>query len=173
VAGHPLTSEQLAGCLDIARDKVEELMEDLKQSYDREGRGLEIRRVAGGYQMVTCPQYAPAIKKLLKEESPTSLSAPALETLAIIAYRQPITRTEIEEIRGVNSEGVINTLLNKGIIEEKGRKEVPGRPILYGTTPKFLEWLGLEDLSQLPPLPSGESAHSPGSGKTERPFGGK
>jgi len=151
VAGEPVAAARLAACLGIGIEDVVELMAELKTVYDNEGRGLQIREVAGGYQMCTRPQFASYIEAFLQPELP-AFSRAALETLAIIAYRQPVTRAEIEYIRGVKVEGVLNTLLNRGLIQEAGRKDTPGRPILYSTTQRFLEFLGIKDLTQLPPL---------------------
>lgn len=151
VAGEPVAATRLAACLGIGIEDVVELMAELKAVYDNQGRGLQIREVAGGYQMCTRPQFASYIEAFLQPELP-ALSRAALETLAIIAYRQPVTRAEIEYIRGVKVEGVLTTLLNRGLIQEAGRKDAPGRPILYSTTQRFLEFLGIKDLTQLPPL---------------------
>lgn len=151
VAGGPVTVETLAASLGLSNENVIELALELKKLYNEEGRGLQIREVAGGYQMCTRPQYAHYIETFLRPELP-SLSMAALETLAVIAYRQPVTRAEIEHIRGVKVDGILTSLLNRGLIKEAGRKDAPGRPILYVTTPRFLELLGLKDLSELPPL---------------------
>jgi segregation and condensation protein B len=151
VAGGPVPVGTLAACLGLSSDDVVELALELKTLYDEEGRGLQIREVAGGYQMCTRPQFANYVEAFLQPELP-ALSMAALETLAIIAYRQPVTRAEIENIRGVKVDGVLNTLLSRGLVQEAGRKDAPGRPILYATTPRFLEFLGLKDLSELPPL---------------------
>jgi segregation and condensation protein B len=132
---------------------VEELVAELSRGY--EGRGLQLIKVAGGWKLCTRPQYAPFISRM-HEPTRVRLSRAALETLAIIAYRQPITRPEMEAIRGVNVDGVISTLLNYSLIEEKGRKEAPGRPMLYGTTTDFLSHFGLNSVEDLPALPEGE-----------------
>lgn len=151
VAGGPVPLSTLASCLELPEEDVRELAAELQGLYNQERRGLQIREVAGGYQMCTRPQFANYIEALLQPELP-ALSMAALETLAIIAYRQPVTRAEIEYIRGVKVDGVLNTLLSRGLIQEAGRKDAPGRPILYTTTPRFLEFLGLKDLNELPPL---------------------
>ncbi|MBC7323802.1 MAG: SMC-Scp complex subunit ScpB [Moorella sp. (in: Bacteria)] len=151
VAGGPVPLGTLASCLELPEEDVRELAAELQGLYNQERRGLQIREVAGGYQMCTRPQFANYIEALLQPELP-ALSMAALETLAIIAYRQPVTRAEIEYIRGVKVDGVLNTLLGRGLIQEAGRKDAPGRPILYTTTPRFLEFLGLKDLNELPPL---------------------
>ena len=130
----------------IARDAVLELKADLK----RQGRGLRVAEVAGGYRLTTLPEHAPYFERLAYTPGRQSLSQAALETLAIIAYRQPITRVEIEEIRGVKSERALQSLVNKDLIEEVGRAEAIGRPILYGTTKSFLDYFGLPSLTELP-----------------------
>jgi segregation and condensation protein B len=127
-------------------------MRSLGNELEQEGRGIRLAEVAGGYRLVTKQEYAPWIKRLDKAKSAAKLSRSALESLAIIAYKQPIVRSEIEEIRGVETSGVVRTLLERKLVRIVGRKEVPGRPIMYGTTKFFLEHFGLNDLSQLPPL---------------------
>ncbi|MFM7840561.1 MAG: SMC-Scp complex subunit ScpB, partial [Nitrospira sp.] len=119
---------------------------------DREGRGVQLIEVAGGYQIVTRLEYASWIKRLAKAKAAPKLSRSGLESLAIIAYKQPIVRAEIEQIRGVEVSGVLRTLLERKLIRMVGRKDVPGRPIMYGTTKLFLQQFGLSELSQLPPL---------------------
>jgi segregation and condensation protein B len=130
----------------LARDAAEELKADMI----REGRGLRVAEVAGGYRLTTVPEHAPWFEKLAYTPGRQGLSQAALETLAIIAYRQPITRVEIEEIRGVKSDRAIQSLVNKELIQEVGRADAIGRPILYGTTKAFLDYFGLPDLSALP-----------------------
>ncbi len=138
----------------LKKIKDEELiaaLEVLVQEHEASGRTFRIVCVAGAWQFVSQPEFAPWIKTLVGEKSrPGRLSQPALETLAIIAYRQPITRAEIEQIRGVAVDGVMQTLLERGIVEQSGRAEVVGRPALYGTTPQFLEYFGLRSLEGLP-----------------------
>jgi len=157
-AGGPVAVSTLARSLDLVEKEVENLVEELQELYERNGHGLQIRQVAGGYQMCTRPEYAGYVQELLKPEVPT-LSRAALETLAVIAYRQPITKAEIERLRGVKVDGVLHTLLSRELIMEVGRKEVPGRPILYGTTPRFLEHFGLASLEELPPLEEEKEEH--------------
>ncbi len=124
----------------------------LSHDYEQEGRGLQLAEVAGGYRIMTKAEFAPWLKRLEKVKAPSKLSRSALESLAIIAYKQPIVRAEVEQIRGVETSGVIRTLLERKLVRIVGRKEEPGRPIMYGTTKFFLEHFGLRDLSQLPPL---------------------
>ncbi|NOS70454.1 MAG: SMC-Scp complex subunit ScpB [Verrucomicrobia bacterium] len=126
-------------------------LEQLVQDHEAAGRSYRLVCVAGAWQFVTQPEFAPWLKALVGVKArPSRLSQPALETLAIIAYRQPLTRAEIEQIRGVNVDGTMQTLLERGLVEQKGRAEVIGRPSLYGTTPMFLEYFGLSNLDSLP-----------------------
>jgi segregation and condensation protein B len=127
-------------------------IEELKAAYGQDGRGLQLVEVAGGYQITTRPEYNDWIRELLDPKSPTRLSIQALETLAVIAYKQPVTLPEIIELRGVRSGGVIKTLLEKRLVRITGRKEVVGRPMLYGTTREFLLHFGLKDLGELPKI---------------------
>ena len=149
----PLPMNRIAALLGtVPKHEIEQALMRLKEDYAQEGRGLHLTEIAGGYRIVTKPDYAPWIKRLDKVKSPAKLSRSALESLAIIAYRQPIVRAEIEQIRGVETSGVLRTLLERKLVRIVGRKEEPGRPIMYGTTKFFLEHFGLRDLSQLPPL---------------------
>src|SRR5574341_1845817 len=136
----------------VKKAEVEQVLALLKQELEQEGRGVQLVQVAGGYRLVTKPDYAPWIKKLDKAKTMSKLSRSALESLAIIAYKQPLVRSEIEQIRGVETSGVLRTLLERKLVRIVGRKEVPGRPIMYGTTKFFLQHFGLNDLSELPPL---------------------
>lgn len=136
----------------VTKQDVAQALAGLAQDYEQEGRGLQLAEVAGGYRIVTKAEFAPWLKRLEKVKSPSKLSRSALESLAIIAYKQPIVRAEVEQIRGVETSGVIRTLLERKLVRIVGRKEEPGRPIMYGTTKFFLEHFGLRDLSQLPPL---------------------
>jgi len=132
----------------------------MKSSFEREGRGLQIVQLAGNYQLATLPEHATYFERLAYSPTRSSLSQAALETLSIIAYRQPITRIEVEEIRGVKSERAIHTLVNKDLIQEVGRAEAIGRPILYGTTAAFLDYFGLGSLQDLPDLNEFENAEN-------------
>ncbi|MGB9586537.1 MAG: SMC-Scp complex subunit ScpB, partial [Armatimonadota bacterium] len=149
VTPQPLSVQHVAKCLNIDELEIERAIHELR--LDMADRGLQIVRVAGGYQMCTRPEYADYISALLKPVR-TRLSRAALETVAIIAYRQPITQPEIDAVRGVNSDGVIKTLLERNLIRQVGRRDTVGRPILYGTTEEFLNYFGLNDLSELPEL---------------------
>ena len=136
----------------VTKQEVDRALASLREDYEQEGRGLQLAEVAGGYRIVTKAEFAPWLKRLEKVKAPSKLSRSALESLAIIAYKQPIVRGEVEQIRGVETSGVIRTLLERKLVRIVGRKEEPGRPIMYGTTKLFLEHFGLRDLSQLPPL---------------------
>jgi len=154
VATEPVQPAEVARLLHVEAAAVEEAFEDMANAYARRiNSGLHIVRIAGGYQMATRPYLAEGIARLLAAPGQKSrLSKPALETLAIIAYQQPVTQAEIEAVRGVNADGVLKTLTERLLIQETGRKEVPGRPFLYGTTPDFLHYFGLNTLDDLPPL---------------------
>jgi len=152
-ADEPATIEQLASALGEDKLPVKAALDELVASYASEERGIEIRAVAGGYKMYTKPQHHDVVRRFIKSlRPPLRLSMPALETLAVIAYKQPVTAPEISEIRGVNTSGVISTLLDKKLITTAGRKEVIGRPILYKTSKEFLMRFGLSDLDELPSL---------------------
>ncbi len=152
-ADEPATIEQLANALGEEKPAVQASLDELVASYAAEERGIEIRAVAGGYKMYTKPQHHDVVRRFIKSlRPPLRLSMPALETLAVIAYKQPVTSPEISEIRGVNTSGVISTLLDKHLITTAGRKEVMGRPILYKTSKEFLMRFGLSDLEELPSL---------------------
>ncbi|MFA6560958.1 MAG: SMC-Scp complex subunit ScpB [Verrucomicrobiia bacterium] len=127
-------------------------IEQLKVDYIQSERSFTVAEIAGGFQLVSLPDYGPWLKKLLDVDRPTRLSPSALETLAIIAYRQPITRVEMESVRGVNVDGVLRTLLERGLVKITGRSELPGRPLQYGTTQSFLEHFALRDLTDLPAI---------------------
>jgi segregation and condensation protein B len=151
-AGAPVSLRRLAEVIGVAQAEIKPALVLLQADYAAPGRGIALAEVAGGYQLRTVADYVEYVKTLIREK-PNRLSRAALETLAIIAYRQPITKAEIEVVRGVDADGVLNSLLTKKLIRVLGRKDVPGRPWVYGTTPQFLELFGLNDLNSLPPLP--------------------
>jgi len=152
-ADEPATIEQLAAALEEEKLAVQASLDELVASYAGDERGIEIRAVAGGYKMYTKPQHHDVVRRFIKSmRPPLRLTMPALETLAVIAYKQPVTAPEIQEIRGVNTSGVLKTLLDKRLITTAGRKEVIGRPILYRTSKEFLMRFGLSDLDELPSL---------------------
>jgi segregation and condensation protein B len=152
-ADEPATIEQLAAALGAEKLAVQSSLDELVASYASEDRGIEVRPVAGGYKMYTKPQHHDVVRRFIKSlRPPLRLTMPALETLAVISYKQPVTAPEIQEIRGVNTSGVLKTLLDKRLISTAGRKEVIGRPILYRTSKEFLMRFGLSDLQELPSL---------------------
>ncbi len=153
VSSEPLSLARLVAVMgSVPKSDMEEALRNIGHALDQEGRGVRLTVVAGGYRLVTKPDYSSWIKRLDKAKTSAKLSRSALESLAIIAYKQPLVRSEVEEIRGVEASGVLRTLLERKLVRIVGRKEVPGRPIMYGTTKFFLEHFGLGDLSQLPPL---------------------
>jgi segregation and condensation protein B len=153
VSSEPVPVARLAAAIGtVSKAEVEQALRRLEEDLAHDSRGIQLVKLAGGYRLVTKADYAPWLKRLDKAKSAQKLSRSALESLAIIAYKQPLVRAEIEEIRGVETSGVLRTLLERKLVRIVGRKEVPGRPIMYGTTKFFLEHFGLGDLSQLPPL---------------------
>ena len=152
VSGEPLKISHIANIIEQNISYTNELLEELKHNYEINESGIIIINNNGEYQLVTNPENGEYVQKLLKVNSKQSLSQASLETLSIIAYKQPITRVDIDEIRGVKSDRAIATLLEKSLIKESGRLDVPGRPILYGTTMEFLKHFGLESLEQMPSL---------------------
>lgn len=148
----PIEIEELNEILNVEKKAIEEALEELITDYANRASGISIVKIAGGYQMCSSPENEMWIKKMYRERGKQKLSVPSLETLAIISYKQPITRMEIESIRGVNIDGVMKHLTDLGLIKIEGRKEVPGRPFLYVTTRKFLEYFGLNALKDLPKL---------------------
>ena len=141
---------QLAKTLETTEGEIEAGLSNLEAHYKEGYHGLRIMRIKSRVQLTTAPEISKTVESFLDLETTSTLSQAALETLAIIAYKQPVTRPEIDVIRGVNSDGVMRTLLSKGLIEELGRAESPGRPIYYGTSPEFLQYFGLESLDMLP-----------------------
>lgn len=150
IASGPVSPNRLAMALDVSTYRINQLLDELTADYAT--RGLRLQRTGDGVQLTTAPEASAAVERFLGLELTTRLSQAALEVLAIVAYMQPITRPQIDQIRGVNSDGALRSLLSKGLIEEVGRMETPGRPILYGTTPDFLQHFGLSMLEEMPPL---------------------
>jgi segregation and condensation protein B len=150
-ADGPIKAERMAEALETDQDDIMSAIKALEEDYAEQPRGFFLQEVAGGYQLRTRPEYADFLRKL-GHSRPFKFSRPALETLAIIAYRQPVTRAEIEYLRGVDSGSVLKTLLEKHLVRILGKKDVPGKPMIYGTTREFLELFGLPDLSSLPTL---------------------
>ncbi|MFH1673977.1 MAG: SMC-Scp complex subunit ScpB [Pseudomonadota bacterium] len=152
VSDEPLSIKQLEAVVGgRSRQQIKDILQELTAEYETEKRGFILQEVAGGYQFRTRPEYRDWVIKL-KKSSPAKLSRAALETLAIIAYKQPVLRTDVEHLRGVDSGGIFKTLLERDLIRVLGRKDLPGRPMVYGTTRRFLEVFGLNDLGCLPTL---------------------
>jgi len=152
VSDEPLSVKKCAEVLEIEAKTAKQVLENLKDEYQQAGRGVQIRKIAGGYRMYTHPANSQYVEKLLLAWDGRRLTQAALETLAIVAYRQPITKPGVNAVRGVNSEGVITSLSDKGLLKEVGRENSPGQPILYGTTKIFLEHFGLNSVKELPLL---------------------
>ena len=153
IGGGPLSVERLKGIFeDASKEQIEAQLQSLKADYDSRGAGVMLAEVANGWQLATCPEQAPWVRKFKTVKVTTRLSRPALETLAIIAYKQPVTRPEIEAIRGVNIGGIVRNLMERRLVKIVGKKDVAGRPLLYGTSVEFLQYFGLKDLSSLPTL---------------------
>ena len=152
-SGDPISIERLSQTFEIKSEEIEKYIKELESKFEANKNGFKVVRLENTYQLVTLEEYAPYIKKAFDIKRRTPLSPAALEVLAVIAYNQPVTRAFIEQVRGVDCSGVVSTLVEKGLIEERGRLELPGRPLLYGTTKTFLRSFSLNDLSDLPPLP--------------------
>ncbi|MBQ8391825.1 MAG: SMC-Scp complex subunit ScpB [Clostridia bacterium] len=154
--GEAVEIERLAQALEVREDEVRDAFEKLKTKYEKENRGIKLIEIDGSVQMCSNPDYFECIKRVTQIEKQAGLSSAALETLSIIAYNQPVTKGTIEFIRGVDCTYSVTRLLERGFIDELGRAETPGRPILYGTTMEFLRCFGLKSLEELPPLPEKE-----------------
>jgi len=159
-AGEAVKASMLAIALDKPIAEIEAAVEELKDEYNKDHRGFTIIDLEEGHQICSRPEYYTYIQEILGEQRRQALSNAAMETLAIIAYKQPVTRSGIEYVRGVNSDGSVNRLVERGLIEEVGRMDAPGRPILYGTTTNFLRCFGLKDLTELPEVDLKELAGS-------------
>ncbi len=161
-AGDAVAPERIAAALETEPDEIRRLLEHLRSTLDEEESPLQILSLAGQYQLATREEYTPAIRRVLAERRSVPLSPAALEVLAAVAYNQPVTRAYVEQVRGVDSSGTIASLVEKGLLEEAGRLELPGRPIAYRTTPVFLRTFGLSSLDELPmtaeeePVPGNE-----------------
>lgn len=152
VAAEPVSSTVLAQLVERDRTAVEASLVNMSDEYERAGSGIVLRNVAGGWRLFSHPTTSPVVEKFILSSRHARLTKAALETMAIVAYKQPVTRHQVAAIRGVNSDGVLSALVDRGLLEEVGRDEGPGRPLLYGTTPEFLERLGLASVGDLPPL---------------------
>lgn len=158
VASMPVSIAQLAEALDLPRAEVENGLKDLQSEYSNNSdSGLRLQRHRGRFQLTTTPQAASFIERFLGIEQSSRLSHAAIETLSIVLYLQPVTRPQLEAIRGVNSDGVVKNLLRKGLIQEEGRSVSPGRPIIYSTTPELLQHFGINAVDELPPIDLGDS----------------
>jgi segregation and condensation protein B len=152
VTDEPMPAGALAQTLEVDRGSVESALDELAAEYEERSAGIVLRNVAGGWRLSTHPEAAPFVERFVLSSRHARLTRAALETLSIVAYKQPVTRHQISAIRGVDSDGVLRALADRGLVSEVGREESPGRPVLYGTTPEFLERLGLDSLASLPPL---------------------
>lgn len=152
VSGEPLSLREISNNLELVENNVLEIIKEMVNEYEEQKRGIRLISLDGTYQLVTKSENSEFIQKLLKKNKKHSLSQASIESLAIIAYKQPITRIDIDEIRGVKSESAITRLVERGLIKDVGRLEVPGRPILYGTTDEFLRQFDLETINELPSL---------------------
>lgn len=153
VVEEPVDANTLAQVLEVPTEDIVETLRALRAEYVNTGRGFVLREVGGGWRLYTDPGAAAYVERFVLHGRSGKLSQAALETLAIVAYKQPVTRARVSEIRGVDADGAVRSLVTRGLIEEIGREPTPGQPLLYGTTSAFLERLGISDLSQLPPLP--------------------
>ena len=152
VADEPVPPAVLAELLDVPTAEVERVCADLARQYREEGRGFDLARVAGGYRYQTAPEQAASVERYVLEGQSSRLSSAALETLAIVAYKQPVSRAQLTSIRGVNVDGVVRSLQQRGYVTEVGRDSGPGQAVMFGTTPLFLERMGLDSVADLPPL---------------------
>src|SRR3954469_15708983 len=152
VSDEPLTPAVLSQALEVDRRTVDDLCDRLQAELSERRSGLVLRNVAGGWRLFTDPETQPVVERFVLSSRQARMTKAALETLAIVAYKQPVTRHQVSAIRGVNSDGVLRALSDRGLVSEVGREEGPGRPVLYGTSPEFLERLGLPSLAELPPL---------------------
>ena len=150
--GEPVSADQIAKVLEVETKEAIEAVEVLKERYDREHRGMQILRLENAFQMTTRPEYYPNVQKMYRSGQKITLSETQMETLAIIAYKQPVTKQEIADIRGVQSDAVVNRLVEYNLVMEKGRRKTPGRPVLFGTTDDFLRNFGLSSVKDLPGL---------------------
>jgi segregation and condensation protein B len=177
VSDEPVSSAALAQALDADRGDVDAACRELADAYEARRSALSIRSVAGGWRLYTHPDVAPFVERFVVSSRQARLTKASLETLAVVAYKQPVTRHQVSAVRGVNSDGVLKALVDRGLVAEVGRDEGPGRPVLYGTTPAFLERLGLASLSSLPSLAPlleadvvvGEAPNDADAGQDERP----
>lgn len=167
--GDSVDATRIAQALELTEKDVHSLAQELMEEYAASGRGITIIKLDDAYQMVSSKEYAPQIRTVMDLRRNTPLSQAALEVLAVVAYNQPVTKAFVEQVRGVDCSGVIGSLTAKGLVEEKGRLELPGRPLLYGTTENFLRCFNLQRLDDLPPLPEDEKKEEPQEEPEEAP----
>jgi segregation and condensation protein B len=156
-SGDPVSINRIAEALELDVPTASKMLKNLMDEFNQPDAGIRIVKLENNYQMCTNPEYAGYVRNVMDMRRNTPLSQAAMEVLAIIAYNQPVTKAFIEQIRGVDCSGVLGSLMSKGLIEERGRLELPGRPLLYGTTPNFLRCLSISSLNELPPLPQKQS----------------
>lgn len=157
-SAEPISPEKAAEALELSTAETRELLLRLQEEYGGEDKGIRIVELDGEFQMCSNPAFAPQVRRALEIRRNTPLSPAAMEVLAVVAYNQPVTKAFLEQVRGVDCSGVVGSLMTKGLIEERGRLELPGRPLLYGTTQNFLRCMGISSLEELPPLPDQEEA---------------
>ena len=161
--GASVEKARMAQALELSEKEIEEHISALIDDYANAKRGITIIKMENSYQMVSCKEYAPQIRTVMDLRRNTPLSQAALEVLAVVAYNQPVTKAFVEQVRGVDCSGVIGSLTSKGLVEEKGRLELPGRPLLYGTTENFLRCFNISCIEELPPLPENDEENKEAS----------
>ncbi len=167
-SGEPVALERIADVLEIDKPSAEKIMHNLSDRFNSENSGIRIVSLEDGWQMCTRPEYADKVRAALDMRRNMPLSQAALEVLAVVAYNQPVTKAFVEQVRGVDCSGVLASLTAKGLIEERGRLELPGRPLIYGTTPDFLRCLGISSLDELPPVDNGGEDEADGEPEEEK-----
>lgn len=159
-SGEPVETEKIAQALEIEFDTVHKLIDNLSVQYDDRQSGLQIIKLGDKYQMITRSDFSEYVRRVLEVKKNAPLSQAAFEVLAVVAYNQPVTKAFVEQVRGVDCSGVVNTLCQKGLLEEKGRLDLPGRPLLYGTTDEFLRCFSVSSLDELPSLPHDDNENA-------------
>lgn len=161
-AGSPVSVSRIAEALEISKSEAQSIIEQLRDDYNKSNRGITVIKLQDSCQMCNKKEYGEYIRRVMDLRRNTALSQAAMEVLAVIAYNQPVTKAFVEQVRGVDCSGVVGSLTTKGLIEEKGRLELPGRPLLYGTTENFLRCFQLDSIEDLPPLPEKDKQHDEG-----------